>query len=134
MDGASEKPEDSSESGLLRLLIAACGFVAFEALFIATLGESIYDFSYFSLGLWGLIALAGAGYLGLGIFSRSWLSALVLVAPLAIAAYFVNVIWTEEFESIIVGKNANFTQIWLALSLIFVPAWAFGVLHGKKRR
>lgn len=112
MDDRSEGEESKTESRLLRLLIAASGFIAFEALFIATLGESIYDFDYFSLGMWGLLILAGAGYLALGIFSRTWLSGLVLAAPLVIAAYFVNVIWTTEFESgVTVTENSNFTEI-----------------------
>ncbi|MBK5232194.1 MAG: hypothetical protein JJE13_04330 [Thermoleophilia bacterium] len=117
-----------------RLLLAGMGFVVFEALFIWLLGDKIYEFSYFSTPLWGLLALAGAGYFALGYFSRSWLSGLMLAAPLLVAVYFVNGVWTVEYENgVVIGTNANFAEIWLTLSFIFVPAWALGVLSASMR-
>lgn len=122
-------------SRLQRLLLASTGFVAFEALFIWLLGDKVYDFSYFNPVLWGMLALAGTGYFAVGYCSRSWWSGLILAAPLLVAVYFVNVVWTTEYgNGVIVGENANFAEIWLSLSLIFVPAWAFGALKANRRR
>lgn len=121
-------------SRLQRLLLASTGFLAFEALFIWLLGDKIYDFSYFSPVLWGMLALAGAGYFALGYYSRSWWSGLILAAPPLVAVYFVNVVWTTEYAGgVIIGENANFAEIWLSLSFIFVPAWALGVLSASRR-
>ncbi|MBK5233858.1 MAG: hypothetical protein JJE13_12865 [Thermoleophilia bacterium] len=80
-----------------------------------------------------MLALAGAGYFALGFCSRSWLSALMLAAPLLVTVYFVNVVWTTEYANgVIVGQNANFAEIWLTLSFIFVPAWALGVWSASR--
>lgn len=116
-----------------RLLLAGLGFIAFEALFIWNLGDKVYDYSYFSPVFWGMLALAGAGYFALGYCSRSWLSALMLAAPLLVAVYFVNVVWTTDFGNGTFVENANFAEIWLTLSFIFVPAWALGVLSANRR-
>lgn len=117
----------------LRLLLVGLGFASFEALFIWLLGERIYDYSYFSLGMWGLVALAGSGYFALGYLSRSWLSGLFLVAPLLVALYFVNVVWVTEYpDGSSIGVNANFAEIWLTLSSVFVPAWVLGILSSKR--
>lgn len=130
-----EETEANGSSRFPRLLIAVVVFVAFEALFIWGLGDLIYDFSYLSFGMWGLVALAGSGYLGLGVFSRSWLSGLALVAPLLIAVYFVNVVWTTDLGSGgSFGVNSNFAEIWLTLSWVFVPAWAVGVVIATRNR
>jgi len=117
-----------------RLLLAGAGFLAFEAIFIWILGDRIYDFSYLSPVLWGMLALAGAGYFALGFFSRSWLSALFLVGPLLVAVYFVNVVWTHDLPNGgMVTDNASFAEIWLELSLLFIPAWGAGLIYGKRR-
>lgn len=121
-------------SRLQRLMLAGTGFIAFETLFIWLLGDKVYDFSYFSPVLWGMLALAGTGYFALGYCSRSWWSGLILAAPLLVAVHFVNVVWTTEHgNGVIIGENANFAEIWLSLSFIFVPAWALGVLSANRR-
>lgn len=117
-----------------RLLVTSIAFVAFEAFFIWSLGDKVYEYAYFSPILWAILALAGAGYFALGYCSRTWLSALTLAGPLLVAIYFVNVVWTTD----LVGggsftENANFAEIWLRYSLIFVPAWALGVLSATRR-
>ncbi|MGB0121427.1 MAG: hypothetical protein WBP55_10800 [Solirubrobacterales bacterium] len=130
-DSRSQDLNQTRSTGISRgqRLLASLGFFAFEALFIWTLGDKVYDYSYFSPVLWGILAIAGAGFLALGYCSRSWLSALVLPAPLLIAIYFENVVWTTQLANGgSIGVNANFAEIWLALSVIFVPAWTLGVL------
>lgn len=128
-----ERTGTTGLSSMRRLLLASVGFVAFEALFIWALGDKVYDYSYFSPAFLGMLALSGAGFFALGYFSRSWLSALILAAPLLVAVYFVNVVWTTEYENgVIVGVNANFAEIWLTLSIIFVPAWVLGVLSAGR--
>lgn len=127
-----ESSGTDDESRTWRLLLASLGFVAFEVLFIWLLGEKIYEYSYFSFGYVGLVTLAGAGYFALGYFSRSWLSGLILAAPLLIAVYFVNDVWIVEYEnSVVIGTNANFVEIWLTLCPVFVPAWALGVMSRR---
>lgn len=134
---STEELEPSGTIGmsrLHRLALAALGFTAYEALFIWLFGDKIFGFGYLSLGLWAMVAMAGAGYFALGYFSRSWLSGLVLVAPLLVAVYFVNVVWSVEYENgVIIQENANFAEIWLTLSLVFFPVWALGVLSASRR-
>lgn len=124
-------PTKRDETNSRHLLSAGVGFMAFEAVFIWALGDKVYDFGYFSPVLWGMLALAAVGYGALGYFSRSWLSAPFLLFPLLVALYFVNVVWTTEFESgASISWNSNFVQVWFSYSIVFIPAWAYGVLKG----
>jgi hypothetical protein len=117
-----------------RLLLVAISFLAFEATFIWTLGDKLYDFSYFSPAFWGLLALASVGYFGLGFFSRTWQSGFALVGPLLVALYFVNVVWTTDLgDGTSVATNSNFVAIWFTLSVVFLPAWVLGVRNSRNQ-
>ena len=121
-------------SKLQRLAFAGAGFVLFETLFIWILGDRVYDYLFLSPMLWDWVAIAAAGYFALGFFSRSWWSAPLLVVPLLVAFYFVYVVWTTNYPgggSLTI--NANFPEIWLIYSFVFVPVWAVGVLVSKAR-
>ena len=119
-------------SRLKRILLAGSAFALYEALFIWLLGDRIYDFTYFSFGMMSLIVSAGAGYFALGFLSRSWLSGFFLLLPVLVAVFFVHDVWAVEYgnggSTVSVIENANFVEIWLTLSAVFVPAWALGIL------
>lgn len=133
-DGSPKVPHSTRLIEPQRLVLAGVGFLAFETTLMWILGGKIYDYSYFSPAFWGMLALAGVGYFGLGFFSRSWLSGFALMVPILVAICLVNVVWTTEFENgISVGVNTNLPEVWLTLSVIFVPAWALGVWVFRNR-
>lgn len=136
--GENDPPADPvAGARLKRVMLAGAIFAIYETLFIWLLGDRLYAFPYASAGMLGLVVTAAAGYFALGHFSRSWWSGLFLVLPAVVCLLFVNEVWTVEYgdggSSILLTTNANFVEVWLSFSTIFVPAWALGVLAAVKR-
>ncbi len=45
-----------------------------------------------------------------------------------------HVVWTTEIVSGgSIGVNANFAEIWLTLTCVFVPAWVVGVVAATRK-
>jgi len=118
-------------TGSRRFLFTAIGFVAFEALLIGALGDYFYADNTAAFWMWGMVALATAGYFALGYFSGSWKSAALLAAPLLVAVAIGTpgpVVAHVEGATVSIRENVDLDQLWLILSLVFLPAWALGVL------
>jgi len=126
----------SGDKGLRRFFVVGIAFLIYEAVLIVVFGDNFYADVASTIGSWGMVAVAAAGYFALGYVSRSWYSAAFLIAMLLVAAAIGKpgpTFVTATGPSIDVHQNPDSGSLWLTLSLVFVPVWAVGTFIAKKQ-
>lgn len=108
-----------------RFLLATVPFIAFETFLIAVFGKYFFTGVSSELGVWLMFALAAVGYFGLGLFSGSWLSLLVIWVPLVIVIAIDPAIPAHAWGG---SERLPLYGMWFYASVFFLPAWLIGAL------
>lgn len=126
----------SDGRGLRRLVLMGAAFLLYEIVLIVAFGDYFYADVASTIGAWGMVAVASAGYFALGYFSRSWYSVVLLIVMLLVAVIIGRpgpIFATADGSTVTVHENPDLSSMWLMYSLVFVPAWAVGILVARNR-
>ncbi|MBK8294456.1 MAG: hypothetical protein IPK93_06660 [Solirubrobacterales bacterium] len=106
-------------------MFISIAFLVFEAMAILTIGEYLENGNGSEVIFLLLLAVAAAGYFGLGALSGSWLSLFVIAVPVLLAGP-LDLYYVDDGR----GEIWPLQAIWFILSAFFLIPWGVGRLLG----